>query len=223
MIPMDVTDEDSVGRGVATVLARSGRLDVLVNNAGFGLVGAVEDTSIDEAKEIFETNFFGVLRVCRAVLPHMRERRAGTIVNIGSLGGRVAQPFVGMYSATKFAIEGLSEALHMEVFPFGVHVVLIEPGDTRTTFTANRRRTARWAASSYLDKMQCALDVIERDERAGITPETVARHLEHVLRKKSPRLRHPVASAPQRFTAFAKRLVPGGPFERMLTRYYRVR
>jgi short-subunit dehydrogenase len=223
MIPMDVTDEDSVSRGVATVLARFGRLGVVVNNAGFGLAGAVEDTSMDEAKEIFETNFFGVLRVCRAVLPHMRERRTGTIVNIGSLGGRVAQPFAGMYSATKFAIEGLSEALRMEVCPFGVQVVLIEPGDTRTTFTANRRQAASWAGSSYLDQMQRALDVIERDEQSGITPETVARHLEHVLRKKSPRLRHPVAIAPQRFTVFAKRLVPDGPFERMLMWYYRVR
>jgi NADP-dependent 3-hydroxy acid dehydrogenase YdfG len=122
MIPMDVTDEDSVRQGVATVLARAGRLDVVVNNAGFGFGGAVEDTSIDEARELFETNLFGMLRVCRAVLPHLRERRAGTIVNVSSLAGLIGQPFVGMYCATKFATEGLTEALRMEVRPFGIHV-----------------------------------------------------------------------------------------------------
>ena len=168
MIPMDVTDEDSVRQGVATVLARAGRLDAVVNNAGFGFGGAVEDTSIDEAQELFETNFFGTLRVCRAVLPHMRERRAGTIVNVSSLAGLIAQPFVGMYCATKFAIEGVTEALRMEVRPFGIHVVMIEPGDTRTGFTANRRPTqASQAASPYADSMQRVLAVIERDEETG--------------------------------------------------------
>jgi len=224
MIPMDVTDEDSVRQGVATVLARAGRLDAVVNNAGFGFGGAVEDTSIDEAQELFETNFFGMLRVCRAVLPHLRERRAGTIVNVSSLAGLIAQPFVGMYCATKFATEGVSEALRMEVRPFGIHVVLIEPGDTRTAFTANRRRTqASQAASPYADNMQRTLAVIEHDEETGASPEAVARLLERILRSRSPRLRYPVASASQRFATVARKLMPGGLFERALTHYYRVR
>lgn len=224
MIPMDVTDEESVRQGVATVLARAGRLDVVVNNAGFGFGGAVEDTSIDEAKEMFETNFFGMLRVCQAVLPHMRERREGTIVNVSSLAGLIAQPFVGLYCATKFAMEGATEALRMEVRPFGIHVVLIEPGDTRTAFTANRRRTqASQGASAYADNMQRVLAVIEHDEQTGASPETVARLLERVLRSRSPRLRYPVASTFQRFATVARKLMPGGLFEWLLTRYYRVR
>jgi NAD(P)-dependent dehydrogenase (short-subunit alcohol dehydrogenase family) len=224
MIPMDVTDEDSVRQGVATVLARAGRLDVLVNNAGFGFGGAVEDTSIDEARELFETNLFGMLRVCRAVLPHLRERRAGTIVNVSSLAGLIGQPFVGMYCATKFATEGLTEALRMEVRPFGIHVVLIEPGDTQTAFTANRRRTqASQPASSYADNMQRTMAVIEHDEETGASPEAVARLLERILRSRSPRLRYPVASASQRFAAAARKVMPAGLFERLLTRYYRVR
>jgi NAD(P)-dependent dehydrogenase (short-subunit alcohol dehydrogenase family) len=224
MIPMDVTDEDSVRQGVATVLARAGRLDVVVNNAGFGFGGAVEDTSIDEAQELFETNFFGMLRVCRAVLPHMRERRAGTIVNISSLAGLIGQPFVGMYCATKFATEGVTEALRMEVRPFGIRVVMIEPGDTQTAFTANRRPTqASQAASPYADNMQRTLAVIEHDENTGASPETVARLLDRVLRSRSPRLRYPVANPSQRFAAMARKLMPGGLFERLLTQYYRVR
>jgi NAD(P)-dependent dehydrogenase (short-subunit alcohol dehydrogenase family) len=224
LIPMDVTDEDSIHQGVATVLARAGRLDAVVNNAGFGFGGAVEDTSIDEAREMFEANFFGMLRVCRAVLPHLRERRAGTIVNVSSLGGLFAQPFVGLYCATKFALEGATEALRMEVRPFGIHVVLIEPGDTRTAFTANRRRTqASQAASPYADNMQRVLAVIEHDEQTGTSPEAVARLLERILRSRSPRLRYPVASAFQRFAAVARKLMPGGLFERALRQYYRVR
>jgi len=224
MIPMDVTDEDSVRQGVATVLARAGRLDAVVNNAGFGFGGALEDTSIEEARELFETNFFGMLRVCRAVLPHLRERRAGTIVNVSSLAGLIAQPFVGLYCATKFAMEGASEALRMEVRPLGIHVVLIEPGDTRTAFTANRRRTqASQAASPYVDNMQRALAVIEHDEQTGASPEAVARLLERILRSRSPRLRYPVASTFQRFAAVARKVMPGGLFEQALRQYYRVR
>lgn len=224
MIRMDVTDDDSVREGFATVLERSGRIDVVVNNAGYGLAGAVEDTSIDEAREQFETNFFGLLRVCRAVLPHMREQRAGTIVNISSLGGLIALPFAGMYCATKFAVEGVSEALRMEVRPFGVHVVLIEPGDTRTAFTENRRQTqASQSASAYADRMQRALAVVERDEQTGIAPEAVARLLEQILRKRSPRLRYRVASRSQRLAVVAAKLMPSGVFEGLLSRYYRVR
>jgi short-subunit dehydrogenase len=165
-----------------------------------------------------------MLRVCRAVLPHMRERRAGTIVNVSSLAGLIGQPFVGMYCATKFATEGITEALRMEVRPFGIHVVLIEPGDTRTGFTANRRPTqASQAASPYADYMQRCLAVIEHDEETGMSTEAVARLLERILRSRSPRLRYPVASASQRFAAAARKLMPGGLFERVLTQYYRVR
>jgi NAD(P)-dependent dehydrogenase (short-subunit alcohol dehydrogenase family) len=224
MIRMDVTDEDSVSQGVATVLERAGRLDVVVNNAGFGFGGAVEDTSLDEAREMFETNFFGMLRVCRAVLPHFRERRAGTIVNVSSLNGLIGMPFVGMYCATKFAMEGVTEALRMEVRPFGIRVVMIEPGDTRTGFTANRRPTqaSRAAESPYAENMQRVLAVIEHDENTGSSPEAAARLLERILRSRSPRLRYPVASAFQRFAAAARKFMPAGLFERLLIRYYRV-
>src|SRR5258708_5663628 len=140
-IALDVSDDASVTRAIEAILAKEGRLDILVNNAGFGIAGAIEDTSIDEARAQFDVNFFGVLRMCRAVLPAMRPRKAGYIVNIGSIGGLIAIPFQGFYSASKFALEGFSEALRLEVRPFGIHVVLIEPGDHRTSFTPNRRST----------------------------------------------------------------------------------
>jgi NAD(P)-dependent dehydrogenase (short-subunit alcohol dehydrogenase family) len=139
MIPLDVTSDASVDAAVGVVVACEGRIDAVVNNAGFGVAGAAELTTIEEAREQFETNFFGTVRVCRAVLPVMRQQGSGRILNVSSIAGRIGIPFQAFYSASKFAIEGFSEALRMEVAPFGVKVVLIEPGDFRTGFTAARR------------------------------------------------------------------------------------
>lgn len=222
MIPMDVTDEDSVRRGVEEVIRQAGRLDVLVNNAGFGIAGAVEDTSPEEALAQLETNFFGVLRLCRAVLPIMRAQGSGTIVNIGSLAGLIALPFQGLYSASKFALEGLSEALRMEVQPFGIRVVLIEPGDVRTNFTSSRRRTQASAGSPYAERMERALAVAEYDEQHGVPPEAVARVLGRILRLRHPRLRYRAGSLFQKFAASAKRFLPEVVFEWAVKKYYRI-
>ena len=138
LIAMDVNDDESVRQGVEAVLADAGRLDAVVNNAGIGLMGAVEDTTIEEAKIQLETNFFGVVRVCRAVLPTMRRQGHGHIVNISSLAGVVGLPFSGMYSASKFAVEGMTEALRLETLRFGIRVALVEPGDFRTEMVQRR-------------------------------------------------------------------------------------
>src|SRR5262249_245829 len=150
-------DDDSVTAGVRSVVEKAGRIDAVVNNAGWGLMGAVEDTAIDEAKAQLETNFFGVLRVCRAVLPHMRRQGGGHVVNISSLGGIVGLPFSGLYSASKFALEGVSESLRLETWRFGVRVVLIEPGDFRSNFTQARRMTKASAThDAYREALQRA-------------------------------------------------------------------
>ena len=138
IVTMDVDEAASVSAGVREVEEHAGRIDAVVNCAGFGIGGSIEDTDDDEAKAIFETNLFGTLRVCRAVLPIMRRQGSGTIINISSIGGRIAGPFVGLYSATKFAVEGLSESLRMEVHRFGVRVVLVA-GDFSTGFTDSRK------------------------------------------------------------------------------------
>src|SRR6266498_4866639 len=123
-ISLDVDNDDSVNRAVQRVFEHAGRIDVVINAAGFGIVGAVEDTAIAEAKTQFETNFFGVVRVCKAVLPVMREQGSGLIINISSIAGLVSLPFQAFYSASKFALEGMTEGLRMEVAPFGVRIVL---------------------------------------------------------------------------------------------------
>lgn len=131
---LDVTQQDSVRETVAQAINRMGRIDVLVNNAGYGVVGAVEEVSDGEVRGIFETNVMGLLSVTRAVLPYMRQRRAGHILNISSMTGLFAPPGFGLYSATKFAVEGLSEAMAAELKPLGIRVTLVEPGPFRTSF-----------------------------------------------------------------------------------------
>ncbi|CAN5286624.1 oxidoreductase [soil metagenome] len=133
-VSLDVTDEAQAAHAVEAAIARFGRIDVLVNNAGFGLLGAVEEATADEVRKLYETNVFGLLNVTRAVLPSMRTRRSGHVLNLSSLGGHQSGPGFGVYCSTKFAVEGLNQALHKELAPLGIHVTAIEPGYFRTDF-----------------------------------------------------------------------------------------
>ena len=223
ILPMDVTDERSVREGVLRVVTEAGRLDVVVNNAGMGIAGALEDTSVEEAKLQFDTNFFGMFRVCRAALPILRKQRSGLIINISSIGGLIALPFQGVYSATKFAIEGLTEALRMEVRQFGIRVAMVEPGDFKTGFTANRIRTKESGEqSAYRASMDAALGVMERDEQNGPTPEAVARLVGKIVAKESPALRYPVGLFLQKLAVKLKRVLPSGMFEAIIRSTYKL-
>lgn len=218
LVAMDVDDEASVRAGVAAVLAKAGRLDAVVNNAGFSLMGAVEDTNIEEAKAQFETNFFGVLRVCREALPALRAGGGGYIVNISSLAGIVGLPFSGLYSASKFALEGVSESLRLETRPFGIHVVLVEPGDFRTQITAKRRVTAASQKSVYLATFEKFNNKQDRDEATAPAPEPVGRLVERILSHGSPKMRYTVGPLGQRMVAPLKRLLPQRIFEWLFCR-----
>jgi NAD(P)-dependent dehydrogenase (short-subunit alcohol dehydrogenase family) len=223
LIPMDVRDQAPIDAGVAYILKHESRIDAVVNNSGFGIAGSVEDTAIEEICAQFETNFFGVLRVCRAVLPQMRKQGSGHIVNISSLAGLMGVPFQGAYSASKFAIEGLTEALRMEVKPFGIQVALIEPGDFKTGFTKNRVITAGAQQSPvYSEKFQKALVVMEAEEQNGPTPDKLAFLVEKVLSNPAPRLRYTAGGMVQRFAAVFKRLAPAFLLERAIMITYRI-
>jgi NAD(P)-dependent dehydrogenase (short-subunit alcohol dehydrogenase family) len=223
MISMDVNDEDSVHQSLEIILSREGRLDVVVNSAGYSLVGSVEDTSLAEAQAQFETNFFGVMRVCRAVLPTMRHQQRGCIVNISSIGGLISIPFQGLYCASKFALEGFTEALRGEARPYGIRVVLIEPGDFHTNFTVNRRRVVRADSNSpYFEKFNKAVGVMESDETSGPSPERIAVFLERIVNTSSPRLRYLTGSVLQRLAVSLKKVIPYKLFELLLMKYYRL-
>lgn len=148
-VPLDVTEPGTIEAAVSAAVDRFGRIDALVNNAGFGLFGAIEELSDAEARRVFDTNVFGVLNVTRAVLPVLRRQKSGHVLNIGSIGGFVSQPGSGLYGATKFALEAISEALHGEMAPLGVSVTVVEPGAFRTDFLDSS--SLRFAARSLPD------------------------------------------------------------------------
>ena len=223
LIPMDVTSDESVKQGVQWILEREGHLDVVVNNAGYGLAGAVEDTELEEAKAQMETNFFGVVRLCRGVLPIMRQQGGGYVVSISSIGGLIGIPFQGLYSASKFAVEGLIESLRAEVKPYGIRVVLIEPGDFHTGFTASRRKTrSAELGTVYATRFAKALGVMETDEMHGPSPEQVGYLLERIITKKSPRLRYMIGRVSQKLAVGSKKVLPSGLFEWAIMRYYQL-
>jgi NAD(P)-dependent dehydrogenase (short-subunit alcohol dehydrogenase family) len=217
MIPMDVTDESSVKKGIDYIIARESSIDVIVNNAGFAIIGSLEDTTIEEAKSQLETNFFGALRVCRAVLPVMRRQGAGYIVCVSSIGGLIGLPFQSAYSASKFALEGAMEALRIEVRPFGIQVVLIEPGDFKTEITAQRQKADQSTESSvYQGTFQKVLGIVESGERKASTPEPIARLVNNIIQMHSPRLRYTVGTFSQRIAVPMKKVLPSRLFEALI-------
>ena len=184
---MDVDDDDSVRAGVAGMLAAGGRIDALVAAAGWGLAGAVEQCTIGEAKAQLETNFWGCVRVLQQVLPAMRAQGGGRIVLISSIGGVIGIPFQAFYSASKFAVEGLGEALAYEVAPLGVHVTLVEPGNVKTDFTASRRMAqAAGGDPVYSAALTRAVGLMERDEANGVPAADVAAVVRRVLESRRP-------------------------------------
>ncbi|MHB8528665.1 MAG: SDR family oxidoreductase [Caulobacteraceae bacterium] len=220
-VAMDVDDDASVEAAVRRLFEREGRLDVVVANAGFGIAGALEDTTTTEAKAQFETNFFGVHRLCRAALPHLRARRRGHVVVIGSLAGLFAIPFEGMYSAAKFALEGYCEALRIELRRTSVRVAIVEPGDFATGFTAARRMVAaRGPGSAYDHAFERALKIIEHDEAAGADPAEAAAAVLAVIGSARPALRHPVGPEDQVALARAKPHLRPDKLERRLAAHF---
>jgi NAD(P)-dependent dehydrogenase (short-subunit alcohol dehydrogenase family) len=213
----DVTDDASVSRAIATVLDREGRIDVLVNSAGIAIAGAVEHTTIADAQDQFDVNVFGVLRTCGAVLPVMRRQGSGYIVNIGSIGGLIAIPYQGLYSASKFALEGLTESLRLEVRDFGIRVVLIEPGDHRTELTQKRRSVA---SPGYGGRFGRAVNRMAADEQGGPDPIGVARLVHRVIGLQQPRLRYTVGPGTQRAAVWVKRLMPYAVMEKAMRLIY---
>src|SRR4051794_12755411 len=213
-LPLDVTDHDSVAAAVREVLDRSGRIDVLVNNAGVGVSGAAEESSIEQARALFDTNLFGVIRTTRAVLPHMREQGSGRIINVSSVLGFMPAPFMALYAATKHAIEGYSESLDHEVREHGVRVLLVEPAYTRTSFDANA--VAVDEPLPLYARRRAAIDVLIADAvKAGDEPSLVGETIVAAATDTRPKLRYPAGTLARRVSKL-RRYAPPALFDKQI-------
>jgi NAD(P)-dependent dehydrogenase (short-subunit alcohol dehydrogenase family) len=195
-IAMDVTEDASTQAGVETILTQQSRIDVLVNNAGYGSYGALEDVPMEEARAQMEVNVFGAARLTQLVLPHLRAQRSGTIVNVTSMGGKITTPLGGWYHATKFALEALSDCLRMEVAPFGINVVVIEPGGIRTEWSGIAADKLRAVSSSgpYAPQANAVADSLtsQSTHRRSSPPELIGKTITSAVTARRPKTRYAV-------------------------------
>jgi NAD(P)-dependent dehydrogenase (short-subunit alcohol dehydrogenase family) len=213
-LPLDVTDDASVAAAVREVLNRSGRIDVLVNNAGVGTAGAAEESSIEQARALFETNLFGSIRLTRAVLPHMREQGSGRIINVSSVLGFTPAPFMALYAASKHAIEGYSESLDHEVREYGVRVLLVEPAYTRTSFDTNAV-TVDEPLPLYAQRRAASDVLIAAAVKAGDEPSVVGETIVAAATDKRPKLRYPAGTLARRVSKL-RRYAPSTLFDKQI-------
>jgi NAD(P)-dependent dehydrogenase (short-subunit alcohol dehydrogenase family) len=221
---IDVTDRGAVEKCINQVLEKEGRIDVLINNAGMHTGGAVEVAPYEDIRLQIETNLMGMVNTIKCVLPAMRQQGKGTIVNIGSIGGLMGLPFQGFYSAGKFAVEGLSEVLRMEVRQFNIKVIVINPGDFNTNNTLNRKNVfTAGNNSAYEEQFRKTLSIIEKDEYGGWKPEFMARKIYKILEKKRPANRYVIGSLDQKTAVLLKRILPGSWFDAILRSHYGIK
>ncbi|MFJ1975456.1 oxidoreductase [Streptomyces sp. NPDC087903] len=219
-IDLDVTSDKSVTTAVQQVIERFGRIDVLVNNAGIGLTGAAEEYSVTQAQGVFDINVFGVMRMVKEVLPHMRARGRGRIINLSSIFGLIPAPYMAAYAASKHAVEGYSESVDHEVREHGVRVLLVEPGGTDTGFETNSTQPST-PLQVYEKQRRIADQVLATAVRDGDAPTTVAKAIVAAATDRNPKLRYTAGPLAGRITTL-RRIVPSRIFSTQIRKYNRL-
>jgi NAD(P)-dependent dehydrogenase (short-subunit alcohol dehydrogenase family) len=223
-LEMDITDDASVNKAIGEIIKNDGRIDVVVNNAGTGLAGPLYATPVEAAKRQFEVNFFGVIRVNSAVLPGMIERQSGVVIQVSSLGGLFGLPYQGLYCSSKFAIEGYSQSLRMELLNTGVKVVVVNPGDFKTTFTDNREKLPFTLTHEKLQKdFDTAVSNMGRDEQNGSHPDVVAKQICKIVAKSRPAHNYLVGALGQTIVPTLKAILPGNLFVKLMNGHYGIK
>ena len=221
ILKMDLTDNESINNVIKIVVEKEGMIDVLINNAGMHTGGPIETTPAENIRLQMDTNFIGMVHLITTILPVMRKQGGGMIINISSIGGLMGLPFQAFYSASKFAIEGFSEALRMEVGKFNIKVVVINPGDFHTSNSVNRRYFLA-PGGTYNDQFEKSLSIIEKDESGGWNPEIMAGKISGIVKCRNPRQRYVVASLEQKLAVILKRILPGSWFMKILASHYKI-
>lgn len=222
LIAVDVRDPSSIARAIEEIMTLSNQLDVVINNAGVGITGPVEETPTSEMRNNFETNFFGPIEVIKAVLPYMRKQKSGLILNITSIAGYMGLPYRGIYSASKGALELVSEALSIEVKSFGIHIVTIAPGEFATSIASNRYHSPIIEDSVYKIPYENTLGMMNDHMNSGDNPSDFAKEVYAIIEDKNPNLHYKIGAFIQKFSIVLKRILPDRIYERMLMNHYKL-
>lgn len=221
-LAMDVCDANSIEAAVKTILAKEGKIDVLINNAGLGIAGAVEHLSLPDVSKVFDTNVLGVLRTCQAVLPSMRKNHSGIIINISSIGAEFGLPYRGGYSASKAALDRLMEALRMEVKNFGIQVCTLQPGGISTDINKNRIQSPMPSGSPYKESFDRTYEIINASVSLGLKPEIFGPEVEKIINSTKVRRNYRIGKTTEKLSVLVKKLVPDYVFEKIIMNHYKI-
>ncbi|HUH29174.1 SDR family oxidoreductase [Gelidibacter sp.] len=220
LVRLDVSDVDSIEEAIKTVISQHGRIDVLINNAGAGITGPIEEIPDAEIQRNFETNFFGPIRVIKAVLPQMRAQKSGLIINITSIAGYMGLPYRGVYSASKGALELLTEAFRMEIKDFNIQMTNVAPGDFATNIAAGRYHAPVLDVSPYKKTYGDTLDLMNAHVSEGKDPQIMASAIYKIINTQNPKVHYKVGEFMQKFSILLKRILPDKVYEKMLMKHY---
>jgi short-subunit dehydrogenase len=222
LLELDVRNTESIQNAVKKVIELSGTIDIVINNAGVGITGPIEETPAQEIKNNFETNFFGPLEVIKAVLPQMRAQKSGLIINITSIAGYMGLPYRGIYSAAKGALELITESLSMEVKPFGIHITSVAPGDYATNIAYGRFHSPVIKGSDYENSYGATLKMMNEQVDSGNNPIEMAEAIYAIINSTNPKIHYKVGSFIQKFSIVLKRLLSDKLYEKILMNHYKL-
>jgi NAD(P)-dependent dehydrogenase (short-subunit alcohol dehydrogenase family) len=222
LVALDVRDVKSIQSAVTQIISETGRLDIVINNAGVGITGPLEEIPMDEIKNNFETNFFGPIEVMKAALPQMRSQQSGLIINITSIAGYMGLPYRSVYSASKGALELITEALRMEVKSFGIHITNVAPGDFATNIASGRYHAPIIKGSAYEKVYSNVLKTMDEHVDSGSNPNEMAEAVFQIIQNSEPKIHYKVGAFMQKFSIVLKRLLPDKVYEKMLMNHYKL-
>ena len=222
LLALDVRNKENITQAIDIILQKSGRIDVVINNAGVGITGPIEEIPTEEIKNNFETNLFGPIEVMKAALPFMRSQKSGLIINITSIAGYMGLPYRGIYSASKGALELITEALRMEVKSFGIHITNVAPGDFATNIAAGRFHAPLIKGSAYEIPYGTTLSMMNEHVDSGNNPNEMAKAIYKIIQTSSPKGHYKIGAFMQKFSIVLKRILPDKVYEKMLMNHYKL-
>jgi NAD(P)-dependent dehydrogenase (short-subunit alcohol dehydrogenase family) len=222
LLALDVRNKESIQKAFAEVIAKSGRIDVVINNAGVGITGPIEEIPTEEIRNNFETNFFGPIEVMKAALPQMRAQKSGLIINITSIAAYMGLPYRGIYSASKGALELITEAIRMEVKSFGIHITNVAPGDFATNIASGRYHAPVISGSAYETPYGNTLKMMDEHVDSGSNPNEMAEAIYKIIQTPNPKIHYKIGVFMQKFSIVLKRILPDKVYEKMLMNHYKL-